>query len=102
MHPALKMLGYFNPLTGDHRAGTHAFRRYRETHLGKIEGLPRGIRLFWMGHAEENMTDHYDKIREDRVTRQEWAEKCGIGFALPPRGQLVPIRGDLKLGGMVA
>jgi len=91
LHPALRMLGYKNPVTGDHKAGTHAFRRFRETHLGKVEGLPRGIRLFWMGHAEESMTDHYNKIKEDRGARKEWAERCGVGFDLPSRGQIVPI-----------
>jgi integrase len=91
LYLALEKLGYVNPITGNHRAGTHAFRRFRETHLGKCEGLPRGIRLFWMGHAEENMTDHYDKIREDRVYRREWAVRCGIGFELPVVGRIVPI-----------
>jgi integrase len=91
LHPALKMLGYLNPMTGDHKAGFHAFRRFRETHLGKVEGLPHGIRLFWMGHAEETMTEHYDKIKEDRATRRAWAERCGVGFELPLFGQVVPI-----------
>jgi integrase len=91
LHPALKSLGYVNPVKGNHQAGTHAFRRFRETHLGKVEGLPRGIRLFWMGHAEANMTDHYDKIKEDRQARREWAERCGVGFELPSRAQVVPI-----------
>lgn len=84
LHPALEQLGYVNPVTGTHKAGTHAFRRYRETHLGKCVGLPRGLRLFWMGHAEKDMSDHYDKIKEDRATRKQWAERCGLGFDLGP------------------
>lgn len=83
LHPALKALGFFNDKTGDHKAGTHACRRYRETHLGKCEGLPHGLRIFWMGHGERDMTDRYDKIREDPITRKYWAERCGIGFDLP-------------------
>lgn len=102
LHPALKALGYLNPVTGNHYAGTHAFRRFRDTHLGKVEGLPRGIRLFWMGHAEENMTDHYDKIKEDRVTRGEWAERCGIGFELPRFGLVVPITCPVRVGHVAA
>jgi len=91
LHPALKELGFVNEIKGNHQAGMHIFRRFRETHLGKCEGLPRGIRLFWMGHAEENMTDHYDKIKEDRPCRRQWAEDCGLGFELPALGLVVPI-----------
>jgi hypothetical protein len=89
-------------MKGNHQAGTHAFRRFRETHLGKVEGLPRGVRLFWMGHAEENMTDHYDKIKEDRKVRSEWAERCGVGFELPTRAQIVPISGGPQTRDLVA
>jgi integrase len=84
LHRALKTLGYVNPKTGDHKAGTHAFRRFRETHLGKCEGLPRGLRIFWMGHGEKDMTDHYDKVKDDRAFRKAWAKRCGVGFVLPP------------------
>jgi integrase len=91
LHPALKQLGYVNPITGNHLAGFHSFRRYRETHLGKVVGLPRAIRIFWMGHAEENMTDLYDKGKEDPDERRKWAERCGIGFDLPASGLVVPI-----------
>ena len=94
LYPALDKLGYHNTLTGGQKAGTHAFRRFRETHLGKVEGLPHGIRLFWMGHAEKTMSDHYNKIKEDRKTRREWAERCGIGFDLPQRAHVVPISGS--------
>jgi hypothetical protein len=33
LHPALKQLGYVNPYTRNHKAGNHAFRRYRNTYL---------------------------------------------------------------------
>jgi hypothetical protein len=36
-----------------------------------------------MGHADENMSDLYDKIKEDVEFRMKWAEKCGFGFELP-------------------
>jgi hypothetical protein len=35
-----------------------------------------------MGHADESMSDLYDKIKEDVTFRREWAEKCGFGFKL--------------------
>lgn len=82
LHRALKELCYVNEKTGDHRAGMHAFRRFRETQLGKCEGLPRGLRIYWMGHGEQDMTDHYDKVKEDRAFRKYWAGRCGVGFDL--------------------
>ena len=36
-----------------------------------------------MGHADESMSDLYDKIKEDVEFRREWAEKCDFGFKLP-------------------
>ncbi len=86
MHPALKALGYVNPHTGDHKAGNHAFRRFRNTYLRNYTPCPGGLQQFWMGHAGETMTDLYDKVREDLQFRLEWAEKCGIGFELPEFG----------------
>lgn len=82
LHPALKQLGYINPFTGTHKAGHHAFRRFRNTHLRNRTECPEGLRKFWMGHADENMSDLYDKIKEDLEFRRIWAEKCGLGFEL--------------------
>jgi hypothetical protein len=36
-----------------------------------------------MGHADESMSDLYDKTKEDVEFRSKWAEKCGFGFDLP-------------------
>lgn len=83
LHPALKKLGYVNPRTGDHKAGTHAFRRFRNTYLRNKTGCPEGLRNYWMGHAGNTMDDLYDKIKEDVEFRREWAEKSGFGFELP-------------------
>jgi len=33
-----------------------------------------------MGHADESMTELYDKIKEDRGFRKIWAEKCEFGW----------------------
>jgi integrase len=83
LHPALKLAGFINPHTGDHKAGNHAFRRFRNTFLRNYTECPEGLQKFWMGHTGESMTDLYDKIKEDVVFRRMWAEKCGVGFELP-------------------
>jgi hypothetical protein len=36
-----------------------------------------------MGHAGGDMSDLYDKIKEDVAFRRRWAERCGFGFHLP-------------------
>jgi hypothetical protein len=36
-----------------------------------------------MGHAGKDMSDLYDKIKEDVQFRREWAERSGFGFELP-------------------
>ncbi len=83
LHPALKELGYLNPHTGTHKAGNHAFRRFRNTYLRNQTQCPEGLRNFWMGHAGDSMDDLYDKVKDDVALRREWAEKCGFGFELP-------------------
>ena len=83
LHPALKILGFINPHTANSKAGHHAFRRFRNTHLRNRTNCPEGLRNFWLGHADESMSDLYDKIKEDVVFRREWAEKSGLGFTLP-------------------
>lgn len=83
LHPALKALHYVNPHTGDHKAGSHAFRRFRNTYLRNRANCPEGLYQYWLGHAEASMSARYDKIKEDDAFRLEWAEKCGIGFDLP-------------------
>lgn len=65
LHPALKELGYVNPHTGTHKAGNHAFRRFRNTYLRNKTACPEGLYKYWMGHAGKDMSDLYDKIKED-------------------------------------
>jgi integrase len=86
LHLALKAFGYVKPHTGDHKAGNHAFRRFRNTYLRNYTPCPDGIQKFWMGHAGETLTDLYEKVKEDLQFRLEWAVKCGIGFELPEFG----------------
>ncbi|HWR34938.1 MAG TPA: site-specific integrase [Clostridia bacterium] len=83
LHPALKQIGYINPHTGTFKAGNHAFRRFRNTYLRNHTGCPDGLCKYWLGHADQDMSDLYDKIKEDVEFRKKWAEQCGLGFELP-------------------
>jgi len=62
--------------TGTHKAGNHAFRRFRNTYLRNYTECPEGLYKYWMGHAEKDMSDLYDKIKEDVALRRKWAERC--------------------------
>ena len=83
LHPALKELGYVNAHTGDHKAGTHAFRRYRNTYLRNETSYPKGPRDYWLGHAENTMDDLYDMVKDNAVLRKQKAAEYGVGFELP-------------------
>jgi integrase len=83
LHVALKELNYMNPYTGTHTAGNHAFRRFRNTYLRNCTECPEGLYKYWMGHAGRDMSDLYDKVKDDVGFRREWAERCGFGFELP-------------------
>jgi integrase len=81
---ALKSFGYSNDLAKTKLAGTHAFRRSRDTYLRNETSCPEGIYKFWLGHSMgKDMSERYDKIKRDRRKRLEWAEICGYGFNLP-------------------
>ena len=83
LHPALEKLKYVNPHTGTHKAGNHAFRRFRNTYLKNRTECPKGLYDYWLGHAGKDMSDLYDKIKEDVQFRKAWAERCEFGFELP-------------------
>lgn len=83
LHKALNELKYINPFTGTHKAGNHAFRRFRNTYLRNHTNCPDGVYKFWMGHAGKDMSDLYDKIKEDVAFRRDVAERRGFGFELP-------------------
>ena len=72
LHPALIELG-------QPKAGFHAFRRYRATWLRKTR-TPEDLIRFWLGHADETVTDGYSKLREDVQYRKEVTEQVGLGF----------------------
>ena len=83
LHPALNELGYVNGHTGDHKAGTHAFRRYRNTYLRNETSCPKGLRDYWLGHAGNTMDDLYDMVKDNTALRKQKATEYGVGFELP-------------------
>jgi len=62
--------------------GFHPFRRFRVTHL-RYQGTPEDILRFWIGHADQSVTDRCSKMSKRIQSRKEWAEKAELGFALP-------------------
>ncbi len=75
LHPILETLGIS-------KRGFHSFRRFRNTFL-RNSLCPDGLLKFWMGHAAKDMSDHYDRVREDTVFRKDVAKSMGVGFELP-------------------
>src|ERR1700757_5513772 len=55
---------------------------FRNTYLRNYTECPEGLYKYWMGHAGKDMSDLYDKIKEDVAFRRKWAERCGFGFEL--------------------
>ncbi len=97
LHSALHQPGFVNEFTGSHKAGTHAFRRFRNTDLRSRTGRPEAVRDHWLAWSSDSdeggMSKHYDAIDADDATRLEWEEKCGIGFDLPSVVRCVPQNG---------
>lgn len=75
LHPILKELK-------QPKSGAHAFRRFRTTWLRKQQA-PEDLIRFWLGHANQSVTDGYSKLREDVTFRKRVVEQVGIGFELP-------------------
>jgi integrase len=74
LHPILVEMGC-------EKAGFHAFRRFRVTHLRK-QGTPEDLLRFWIGHGDKTVTDRYAKLKQDVEFRKTVAERVGIGFNL--------------------
>jgi integrase len=81
LHPALKKLEQT-------KAGFHAFRRFRTTWLRKNR-TPEDLVRFWLGHADETVTDGYSKLAEDVEYRKEVAAEVGLGFEISPQKLVV-------------
>jgi hypothetical protein len=75
LHPILKELGV-------EKTGFHAMRRFRATWLRK-QRAPEDLIRFWLGHAEQSLTDDYSKLAEDVEFRAQVAETVGTGFVVP-------------------
>jgi len=77
LHPALKALGYINPITGTARReltplGDSATRSSQEPHCRAVRTLQ-----ILLGHAPTDMSDLYDKVKYDAQDfRREWAENA--------------------------
>ncbi|MGB6473959.1 MAG: hypothetical protein WBF04_07735 [Candidatus Sulfotelmatobacter sp.] len=67
-------------------SGTRALRNKTD--------CPEGLYKYCMGHAGKDMSDLYDKIKEDLAFRRKWAEQCGFGCELPSVVPNVPKKED--------
>jgi len=73
------------------KSGFHAFRRFRASWLRKNRA-PEDLIRFWLGHANQSITDGYSKLNGDTEFREECVEKIGLGFKIPsPKPDVVPI-----------
>ncbi len=71
-HKAFEEMKYVNPYTGTHKAGNHGFPRFRNTYLRNYTDCPGGLYKYWLGHAGRDMSDLYDKIKEDVTFRRKF------------------------------
>jgi integrase len=58
LHPAHKKLNYINPHTGTHKAGNHAFRRFRNTYLKNYTQCPKGL----VDYCYDAITRHWPRL----------------------------------------
>ena len=76
--------------------GFHPFRRFRVTHL-RDQGTPEDILRFWIGHADQSVTDRYSKMSRRIQGRKEWVEKAEsasicLHFVPNYGGSVIPIQ----------
>ena len=74
----------------DHKAGSHAFRRFRNTYLKNETACPKGLRDYWLGHAGNSMDDLYDMVKDNIVLRKKKTLEYGVGFELPFSASMIP------------
>jgi integrase len=72
LHPLLRNLGIPT-------CGFHSFRRFRNTFLRQSR-CPDALLKFWLGHSGRDMSDVYDRSREDVQYRKDVAKSMGHGF----------------------
>jgi hypothetical protein len=61
--------------------GAHSLRRLRTSHLRAV-GCNESVLRYWLGHANRDVTDSYDKSAEDAEFRRTWVERCGTGLEI--------------------
>jgi integrase len=61
--------------------GFHAFRRFRESWLSEMS-CNNDIKIFWMGHKPESMSELYSKLGKKTEMRLAEAERIGTGIDL--------------------
>jgi integrase len=66
------------------KKGFHSARRFRTT-------CPEDIIRFWLGHADGSITDRYSKLAADADLRRAEVERCGLGFTLPIKKQMLSV-----------
>jgi integrase len=69
--------------------GFHGMRRFRLTILDN-SGVPRGLAMYWGGHAAQDVHDLYVKSGEDVALRKSHALRIGLGFDLDKVGHPAP------------
>jgi len=75
LRPKLRKLGFHVP-----GAGAHCFRRFRAAQP-KRATCPDDLRKFWLGHASDDISDHYAlQLLEDVKRRKVVAASVGLGF----------------------
>jgi integrase len=75
LRPKLEKLGCYMP-----GAGAHCFRRFRAAQLKRM-ACPDDLRKFWLGHANDDISDHYAlQLLEDVERRKAAAASVGLGF----------------------
>jgi len=74
LHPLLEECGC-------ETMGFHALRRFRATWLRK-QHAPEDLIRYWLGHANQTVTDGYSKLSEDEKFRLEVAQNVGIGYTV--------------------
>jgi integrase len=82
------------------RAGFHAFRRWRITHLRRSR-VPEDLIRFWVGQAAKSVTDIYSQVSADLEFRLSVAAEVGVGFEVPaligPNGPKIEAENDVEV-----
>jgi integrase len=63
------------------KKGFHSFRRYRETWLSE-QNCNHDVKIYWMGHRPESMSELYSKLKLKTDMRLAEAERVGTGLDL--------------------